>query len=145
LEGFFKQYIGLYRPIMTALNALLAKYQLSYSLWQVIYYIKKVGPSTLVEISNYYNIEKPSITRRVHRLLELDIVKQIPGKDKREKVIELTEVGEDIYLKCRKAITELENRLMDGMDHENQVHFYKTIQHLKERIMQQEEKKSESI
>jgi DNA-binding MarR family transcriptional regulator len=29
-------------------------------------------------------------------------VKQIPGMDRREKVIQLTELGEEIYQNCRK-------------------------------------------
>ncbi|PKC51761.1 hypothetical protein RhiirA1_483046 [Rhizophagus irregularis] len=85
MEGFFRQYIRLYRPLITKLNELMSPYELSYSLWQVIFYIKNHGPSTLVDVSNYYEVEKPTITRRVHRLEELKLVEQIPGKDRREK------------------------------------------------------------
>ena len=84
MEGFFQRYFGLYRPLITSLNELLSAYERSYSLWQVVFYIKNNGPSTLVEIANQYNVEKPTITRRVHRLEELHIVKQIAGMDSRE-------------------------------------------------------------
>ena len=102
MEGFFQRYLSLYRPLITTLNELMSTYKLSYSLWQVIFYLKNNGPSTLVEISNQYNVEKPTITRRVHRLEELQMVKQIPGKDRREKVIQLTELGEEIYQHVEK-------------------------------------------
>ena len=57
-------------------------YGLSYSLWQVIFYRKNKGPSTPVDIANKFNVEKPIIKRRVQRLKDLQIVKQIPGMDK---------------------------------------------------------------
>ena len=120
MEGFFQRYLSLYRPLITSLNELMSTYELSYSLWQVIFYIKNNGPSTLVEISNQYNVEKPTITRRVHRLEELQMVKQIAGKDRREKVIQLTELGEEIYQACRKNITDLENNVMEGIAKEEQ-------------------------
>lgn len=77
MEGLFRQYIRIYRPLMKSLNELLEKYQLSYSLWQVIVYLKDEGTSTLVDISNYYQVEKPSITRRVHRLQELGLIDEV--------------------------------------------------------------------
>ena len=138
MEGFFQQYLRLYRPIITTLNELLSTYQLSYSLWQVIFHIKKYGPSTLVDISNHYNVEKPTITRRVHRLENLQIVKQIPGKDRREKVIQLTELGEEVYKECRKKITDLEHSIWDGIDKEEQMIMFQTLSKIQDKILQRE-------
>ncbi|CZQ98130.1 helix turn helix multiple antibiotic resistance protein [Trichococcus palustris] len=132
LEGFFRRFLSLYRPLVTNLNDLLAPYQLSYSLWQVLFYLKNEGPSTLVDISNYYNVEKPTITRRVHRLEELQLVRQIPSKDRREKITQLTALGEEIYQTCRKKITDLENSVMEGIAKEEQevaFHILPKIQH----------------
>lgn len=112
MQGFFQRYLSVYRPLITKLNMLLGEYDLSYSLWQVIFFVKNNGPSTLVDISTHYNIEKPSITRSVHRLEEKLLVKQIPGKDRREKIIQLTDSGEEIYQACRAKITELEYSIM---------------------------------
>jgi MarR family transcriptional regulator, transcriptional regulator for hemolysin len=113
----------------------MSTYELSYSLWQVIFYIKNHGSSTLVDISNYYQVEKPTITRRVHRLEELEIVKQIPGKDRREKIIQLTERGEQIYMECRKKITDLEHSMMDGINQEEQITTFNTLPKIKKNIM----------
>jgi MarR family transcriptional regulator, transcriptional regulator for hemolysin len=143
LEGFFQRYLSLYRPLITKLNDLMSTYELSYSLWQVIFYIKNHGPSTLVDISNYYQVEKPTITRRVHRLEELEIVKQIPGKDRREKIIQLTERGEEIYKECRKKITNLEHSMMDGINQEEQITTFNTLPKIKKNIMKREGNKSE--
>jgi MarR family transcriptional regulator, transcriptional regulator for hemolysin len=143
LEGFFQRYLSLYRPLITKLNELMSTYELSYSLWQVIFYIKNNGPSTLVDISNHYQVEKPTITRRVHRLEELEIVQQIPGKDRREKIIQLTESGEEIYKECRERITDLEHSVMEGINQEDQSTTFHTLPKIKQNIIQREGTKSE--
>lgn len=121
----------------------MSNYDLSYSLWQVIFYIKHNGPSTLIDIANQYNVEKPTITRRVQRLEELQLVIQIPGLDRREKVIQLTELGEEIYQACRKKITDLENSVMVGLDKDEQRIIFKTIPKIKGNIIKSEGSKRE--
>lgn len=143
MEGFFQRYLSLYRPLITKLNELMSTYELSYSLWQVIFYIKNHGSSTLVDISNHYQVEKPTITRRVHRLEELEIVKQIPGKDRREKVIQLTPRGEEIYKECRKKITSLEHSMMEGINQQSQLTTFHTLLEMKDNMLKREENKSE--
>lgn len=135
MQGFFQRFITLYRPIITELNELLSQYELSYSLWEVIFYIKNNGPSVLVDISNYYNVEKPSITRRVHRLEEMNIVEEIPGRDKREKLIQLTNKGEEIYQACRQKITELEYSVMKGIPLEEQIATFEVLPKIKKNIL----------
>ena len=138
LEGFFQRYLRLYRPLITSLNELLGAYELSYSLWAVVFYIKNNGPSTLVDIANHYNVEKPTITRRVHRLEELQIVKQIAGQDRREKIIQLTELGEEVYKACRKKITNLEIRVMEDIGKEEQEVIFHTLPKIQEKMMNKE-------
>lgn len=143
MEGFFQRYLSLYRSLITTLNELLSAYELSYSLWQVIYHIKTNGPSTLVDISARYNVEKPTITRRVHRLEELQMVKQIPGKDRREKVIQLTELGDKIYKECRKKITDLEHSVMEGIAKDEQKAAFHILPKIQENLFNREGNKSE--
>ena len=143
MEGFFRQFLRLYRPLITNLNELLAPSNLSYSLWQVIFFVKNFGPSTLVDVSGYYNVEKPTITRRVHRLEELQMVRQIPGKDRREKIIQLTELGEEIYQACRVKITELEYRVMEGIPNDEQNIAYKILPKIQDNLNNREDNKHE--
>ncbi|MEC1522731.1 MarR family transcriptional regulator [Neobacillus niacini] len=143
MEGFFQRYLSLYRPLITRLNELMSTYELSYSLWQVIFYIKNNGPSTLVDIANKYNVEKPTITRRVQRLEDLKIVKHIPGVDRREKVIQLTEIGEEVYQACRKKITAIENSIMEGITNEDQQITFQTLPKIQENVLKGARGKSE--
>lgn len=115
MQGFFRHYILVHRALISKLNELLSAFGLSYSQWTVVYYVKNNGSSTLVDIANYYNVKKPVITRTVQSLEEKLIVQQIPGIDKREKLIQLTDAGEDIYNVCRKLIDELELNVMKGI------------------------------
>ena len=143
MQGFFQRYLRLYRPLITKLNELLAGYDLSYSLWQVIVYVKNNGPATLVDISTNYNVEKPTITRRVQRLEESKLVKQIASKDRREKIIQLTELGEEVYQACRKEITELENSVMEGIPREEQVAIFEILPKIQDNIMNRGEGQNE--
>ncbi|WP_256218378.1 MarR family winged helix-turn-helix transcriptional regulator [Bacillus sp. MUM 116] len=110
---------------------------MSYSFWQVILYVNKYGQSTLVDISNYYNVEKPTVTRAVKRLQEKHIVEVISGKDKREKIIQLTELGKERYTTIRKKITELEYSVMESIPKEEQNAAFHLLSKLRENIIKE--------
>ena len=74
---------------------------------------------------------------------DLQMVKQIPGLDKREKVIQLTELGEQIYQACRKKITELEISVMHGIANEEQMITFQTLPKIQENIMKGDGTKNE--
>jgi MarR family transcriptional regulator for hemolysin len=139
MKGFFQRFISLYRPITSKMNDLLSEYNLSYSLWQVIFYLKNNGPSSLVDISKYYNIEKPSVTRRVQSLEEKMIITEIVSKNKREKIIQLTEAGEEFYQICRERITCLEYEVMKGIAEEEQQIVFEVLPQILGNIKNQKE------
>ena len=140
MQGLFQRFFSLYRPLLSKLNELLCEYEITYSLWQVIFYLKINGPSSLVDISNHFNIEKPSVTRRVYLLEGKLMVKVIPSKDRREKIIQLTEAGEKLYKVCRKRITELEHNVMKGISENEQIITFETLPKIQANIKNQKEK-----
>lgn len=124
MKYFFQQYIHLHRSIISKLNEILDEQDLSFSFWEVLFYVNRNGPSTLVEISNYYSIEKPSVTRRVHRLMDRGLIESVPTKDRREKKIQLTKLGDEVFMDCRRRITGFENEMMKVIpDHEQDLLF----------------------
>lgn len=143
MQGFFQQYLLLHRPLTSRLNELLGEYELSYSLWQIIFHVKNNGPSTLAAISNYFNIERPSVTRAVQRLEEKQLIKQIPGENKREKIIQLTTLGEEVYQTCRQKITALENTVMKEIPEEELHAAFQVIPKIRENMIHKEGKKHE--
>lgn len=135
MQGIFQRYLLLYRPLISRLNELLSEYDLSYSLWQVIFFVKNNGPSTLVEISVHFNVEKPTITRTVQRLEEKQLINVKQGKDRREKIISLSEFGEDLYQNCRQKITKLEYEAMQGIPIDEQSTVFEILPKIRENII----------
>jgi DNA-binding MarR family transcriptional regulator len=135
MQGIFQRYLLLYRPLISRLNELLSEYDLSYSLWQVIFFVKNNGPSTLVEISVHFNVEKPTITRTVQRLEEKQLINVKQGKDRREKIISLSEFGEDLYQNCRQKITKLEYEAMQGISKDKQSTVFEILPKIRENII----------
>ena len=131
---FFHHNLQFSRTFTKKLNEQLAKVDLFHSQWMIIYYLKEYGSATLVEISNYLDVEKPTVTRTVNRLEERKLIEQIPGKDKRERRIQLTDLGEETYLKARKAVDEFELQLIDGLSEEDWEATLRTLKFLKEKL-----------
>lgn len=138
MEGFFQQYLRLYRPLINTLNEILSEYQLSYSLWQVIFHLKQKGPSTLVEIAKRYNVEKPTITRRVNYLEELQIIEKMESRDRREKVIQLTATGEELYKTCRAKITNLEIEILEDISDKEKQAFSEMLSTIYQKFVSKE-------
>lgn len=111
-NGFFHHYLQVSRTFMKKLNEQLSTINMYQSQWSVIYYLHISETATLVEISNYFDVEKPTITRTVNRLEELGLIEQIPGKDKRERRIQLTDLGVQKYMEGQKIVDEFEQNIM---------------------------------
>ncbi|MDR4888090.1 MarR family transcriptional regulator [Fredinandcohnia sp. QZ13] len=120
----------MYRPFESQLNVELSKHQLYRAQWSILYYIVNFGSPTLVEISNYLGVEKPTVTRTINRLEELGYVEHIPGKDKREKRMQLTVLGKKVYQDVRKTVDEFEKEIIKGVSEKElleAVHVMKAI------------------
>jgi len=100
----------------------------------ILFYLKQYGSSTMVEISNYLDVEKPTVTRTVNRLEERKFVERIRGNDKRERRIQLTDLGEETYLKAREAVEEFELHLMEGLPEDDRMAMLRTLTFLKEKL-----------
>lgn len=114
-QKFFHQLILLYRPFEKRLNELLNEHQLHRAQWTIMYYLYNNGPATHVEISSYQNVEKPTITRSFYRLEELGYVEHVPSKDKREKQMQLTHLGQKVYNKVRISIDHFEQEILSNV------------------------------
>lgn len=135
LQGFFRRCILLSRTLISKINEVLGAFDLSYAKWTVVCYVKDHGSSTLVDISNHANVRKPVITRTVQSLEEKGIVQQIPSADKREKIIKLTESGEEVYKVCRKLIDKLECDVLAGIPDEKQKAAFEILPNVRDNLI----------
>lgn len=120
-QKFFHQLLLLYRPFENHLNLQLAKHDLYRAQWSILYYLSNNDSATLVELSHYQSVEKPTITRTINRLEELGFVEHIPGKDKREKRMQLTDLGKAVYKDVRVTIDQFEQDILQGITEEEQL------------------------
>lgn len=111
----------LYRPFENNLNIQLNKHDLHRAQWSILYYLNNYGLATLVELANYQGVEKPTITRTIARLEELGYVEHVPSKDKREKRMQLTELGKKVYSEVRVTIDQYEQEILKGITEEEQL------------------------
>jgi MarR family transcriptional regulator, transcriptional regulator for hemolysin len=128
-QKFFHQLLMMYRPFENKLNVHLAEHQLYRAQWTILYYLALNGTATLVELSHYMSVEKPTMTRTISRLEELGYVEHVPGKDKREKRMQLSDAGKKVYQDVRETIDQYEQEILDGITEQQQI---ETIQIMEE-------------
>ncbi|MFJ7513019.1 MarR family winged helix-turn-helix transcriptional regulator [Peribacillus simplex] len=128
-QKFFQQLVLLYVPFENKLNIQLGKHHLYRAQWSVLYYLSNNGSATLVELSNYQSVEKPTVTRTINRLEELEYVEHVLSKDRREKRMQLTELGKKVYKDVRVMIDQFEQDILKGISEEEK---YEAIRIMKE-------------
>lgn len=114
-QDFFNQYRLMYRPFIKQLNIQLEPYQLYSSQWAVLRFLRDKGPHSFVEIANFMAIEKPSVTKLVHKLIELGYVETATGKDKREKLVHLSPFGEELVQKIQLQLKSFFEQALAGV------------------------------
>lgn len=114
-QEFFNQYRLMYRPFINQLNVQLERYQLYSSQWAVLRFLKDKGPHSFVDIANFMSIEKPSVTKLVHKLVELGYVDTVVGKDKREKLVHLSTYGEELVQEIKSQLSPFFEQALAGV------------------------------
>ncbi|WP_232329826.1 MULTISPECIES: MarR family winged helix-turn-helix transcriptional regulator [unclassified Sporosarcina] len=132
---FFHQYRSMYRPYINAANDCLGRHQLFTAQWAVMKYIISTGPRTLVDIAAYQHVEKPTITRTVQKLIELHYVEVIPGKDKREKKIQLTELGRQVSADVEITIEQFQLNALEGISIKEQMEVSRILEKVKNNLV----------
>lgn len=90
-EKLLHQLFQTVRMIFKGLNATLEPYGLYSSEWTIITTLKESGPLTQGALSNYLSIEPPAVSRSLVKLEKKRLITRIPGEDKREKKVSLSE------------------------------------------------------
>ncbi|MCM3740434.1 MarR family transcriptional regulator [Oceanobacillus luteolus] len=137
-ETLFHQQLQFTRSFKKKLNEKLSTVGLFHSQWLLIYCMKKQQPVTLVEISNYLDVEKPTISRTVKRLEEQGLIEEVPSLDKREKRMHLTRKGEESYEEAQRIVTHFETGLMKEISDQDIETTLRTIQSLREKLYEEE-------
>ncbi|MBU3155841.1 MarR family transcriptional regulator [Clostridium estertheticum] len=131
---FFHQLLKLSRTVVSNFNKESIIHNLHHSQWRIMRFLKEVGPSTLVEIANYLSVEKSSVTRGVYRLKKCEFIEEVSGKDKRERRIKLSDLGEEAYVLGYEIAVEFEENAMKGISKEELETTFKVLLKIKNNI-----------
>jgi MarR family transcriptional regulator for hemolysin len=90
------------------------------SQWTIIYYLaeKRKEKVTQVEISQYLNVEAPTITRTLARLEEEGWIHREAGKDRRERFVRLTQEAKEQYQDWLEVTNTMEKKVIAGISEE---------------------------
>lgn len=117
------------RHLTNKLNEVLKPMGIYGSQWAVIYVLKNKGSLSQKELSEYLFVEAPPMTRTIQRLVKEGYVKQVQGKDKREKHIQLTDVAINMYPKWENAVNEVNKTLVKDLPPSSQEQLYSLQSH----------------
>jgi len=113
------------RHLTNRLNEALKPSGLYSAQWAVIYVLKNKGSLTQKELCDYLFVEAPPMTRTIQRLVKQGYVTQVPGKDKREKHVQLTELANQEYPKWEHIVNSVNHELMRDFPIESREQFLK--------------------
>lgn len=96
-------------------NGALKEFELYSSQWSILFCLKQFGSMTQKEIWQYLNVEAPTVTRTIVRLEESGWIFRREGKDKRERIVQLSSFGEQKVPEIEDRIRQAEERLVSGL------------------------------
>nr|WP_263325055.1 MarR family transcriptional regulator [Neobacillus sp. Marseille-Q6967] len=119
-HGLFHTLHQLSRHLTNKLNETLKPFGLYSAQWSVSFVLKTKGSLTQKELCEYLFVEAPPMTRTIQRLVKQGYVKQVPGQDKREKYIQLTDKALTEYPKWEQAVFECNHSLLKNLPEADQ-------------------------
>lgn len=133
-QDFFNEYRLMYRPFVNQINLQLEQYGLFSSQWGLLRLLTEKGPLMFGDIAVAMYIEKPSVTKLVQKLVELQFVEIKPGKDKREKVVHLTNDGVEKIKEIHLALQPMLQKALHGVTNEEMANAQKVLAQIRKNI-----------
>jgi DNA-binding MarR family transcriptional regulator/uncharacterized protein YbcV (DUF1398 family) len=99
-----KQHIGYWfnrirMEVHQSFEARLDRYNITVAQWCILVALSDNQATSVGELADYIEVDKASISRVVERLVALELITHIPGKDRRSGFIALTEKGKKLVPK----------------------------------------------
>ncbi|WP_143318011.1 MarR family transcriptional regulator [Clostridium sp. HBUAS56017] len=93
--------------------SLLSLYSLQ---WAIILYLHEKKQCIQIQLCKYLGVEAPTVTRTLTRMEEMGLVIRNEGKDKRERLIKLTEKAYEMFPKWHQAAQDLKIEAISNID-----------------------------
>ena len=121
MNPLFHEFFQKTRYLSKELNQVLKEYDLFSTQWSVLYCIYNNGEMTLTQIWKYLNVEAPTITRTVNRLVNLGWLDIRQGNDRREKIVRLSENAIAEFPEIENSIIQFESRFLERLTNDEQI------------------------
>ncbi|WNC14645.1 MarR family transcriptional regulator [Brevibacillus brevis] len=122
------------RVFSKKLNGLLSPLGLYSSQWGILMCLYYRDTLTQVQISNYLNVEAPTITRTLTRLEEMGWIVRAEGEDKRERYVSLSPLAIEKFPEWAKAATFLESAALQDIAEEDLATFNRVLKKMNENL-----------
>jgi MarR family transcriptional regulator for hemolysin len=123
------------KAVSRAFNDALAEAGGSLPIWLVLSSVKGEARRTQLEVARAVGIEGPTLTRHLDGLEEAGLVRRQRDPDDRRAVrVELTESGEELFQRLRKAVIAFSGRLTEGISDQELDRLRKTLARLEENV-----------
>jgi len=132
---FFSEYSSIYRLLNNHINRILENSGISGSYWRVLCILQRSGQANFGEISKRLYIEKPALTKIIKKLTAMGIVEIRLGRDKREKQIGLTSLGEEKIDQIGKELEPFMEQVFQGLTKEQVDVVFEIMELIKENIV----------
>ncbi|SER78115.1 DNA-binding transcriptional regulator, MarR family [Gracilibacillus ureilyticus] len=106
------------RILMREINEWLKPFDLYSSQWTILYTLHQNGRMTQTEIWQNLKVEAPTITRTLVRMEKSGWVTRQVGTDKRERVVQLTEMAIDKFPEIFRQIKKGESKFLENLSEE---------------------------
>ncbi|RDI42244.1 MarR family winged helix-turn-helix transcriptional regulator [Falsibacillus pallidus] len=133
-HAFFHQLHQLTRYLSKALNDKLAVHGIYSSQWTILYRLKQIDRCTQAELAHYLGVEAPTITRTLARLESFGWIERSPGKDKREKVVSLTDKALQAFPEWVQSVREFEAEMLKDVSEDQQKSTLETVHIIMNRL-----------
>ncbi|WP_050181904.1 MarR family winged helix-turn-helix transcriptional regulator [Domibacillus robiginosus] len=117
-HGLFHTIHQLSRLLTKLVNETLQPFGLYSAQWAVLFVLKTKGAMPQSALCEYLAVEAPPMTRTIQRLAKQGYIRQVPGEDKRIKVIHLTEKAREAYPEWEQAVLSMNDRLLERVPEE---------------------------
>lgn len=115
MNPLFHELFQSQRYLNRQLNLALKKHGLHASQWSVLYCVYKHKKMALTDIWKYLNVEAPTTTRTVNRLIELGWLQTIESSDRRQKIVSLTKDALQKYDQIEADVIQFEVTSLESL------------------------------
>ena len=109
------------RLSMKEVNEALKEFGLYSAQWSLLFCLNRLGTMTQTEIWQYLNVEAPTVTRTLVKLEERQLISRKEGKDKRERIVQLTDQAKDLIPRIETRIEKLEQTMLQALSEEERI------------------------